>query len=264
MNILRVIYKPIGVIFVTLSYFLILMTVSICLSLFGRNTETWRNRVLTFWGKTLALILSIRINIKGQAPKPPFMLVSNHLSYLDIIVYYAIVDTTIVSKAEVESWPILGFIVKNVGVIFIDREKRMDVKRVNIEIAKNVNPRSGVLIFPEGRISSGENVLPFQPSLLQIAISENIEVFSSTLWYDTKSEDSELISKVIWWGDESIFSHFFKFCTLKQVVANVTFSDDGIIHHDRKKLAKLLHKRVSENYVPVQLSESPEYTSMES
>jgi len=219
--------------------------------------------VLSFWGKTIAFILSIKINVKGKAPEPPFILVSNHLSYLDIIVYYAIADTTIVSKSEVENMPLFGFIAKNVGVIFIDRKKRMDVKRVNLEIAENVNPRSGVLIFPEGKISRGDHVLPFKPSLLQFAVSENIEVFNSTIWYDTQSDDPELMDKVIWYNSESMFSHFFRFCTLKQVIANVTFSDDGIIHQDRKELAKLLHKRVSDNYVPVQISESREHTSME-
>jgi len=264
MEILRIIYKSIGVVFFTLFYFLILLTGSICLSLIGRKTERWRNRILSIWGKTVAYIFSIKINIEGEPPAPPFILVSNHLSYLDIVVYYAIVDATIVSKAEVSRWPVFGFIAKNIGVIFIDREKRMDVKRVNKEIAENVNPRSGVLIFPEGRISPGDKILPFKPSLLEFAVAENIKVYSSTLCYDTLSDDPGLISKLIWYGDEPMLSHFLRFCTLKRSFANVTFSEDGIIHDDRKELAKLLYERVSDNYKPVYLPEYQKKVSSES
>src|SRR5579863_8787387 len=95
------------------------------------------------------------------------LLVSNHLSYLDIMVISAITPVVFVSKSEVRSWPIFGFCAVLSGTLFIDRAKRMHVGPINEEIQAALDAGVLVAVFPEGTSTNGEEVLPFRSPLLE-------------------------------------------------------------------------------------------------
>ncbi|MDR9416062.1 MAG: 1-acyl-sn-glycerol-3-phosphate acyltransferase, partial [Gracilimonas sp.] len=128
--------------------------------LLRKRYEPWRNLFMRTWSEGVAFIFNMSVEVEGKPPKAPFFLVSNHLSYMDIIPLYLSLRCTFVAKKAVRKWPVLGYMVNAVGVIFVDRNRRTDVKRVNELLSKSMNEYQGLIVFPESTSSGGEAVLP--------------------------------------------------------------------------------------------------------
>jgi len=208
------------------------------------ETGAWRNICLNLWGKSVCKILSIRVEIVGEVPEPPFFLVSNHLSYVDIMIYFNTLKTTFVSKAEVKNWPIIGFMAKTLGIIFIDRRRKSDVARVNRSVADQITEYKGVVLFPEGTTSSGESLLPFKPSILEHPAKSKMPVHYAYITYETGPKDKDAEQTVCWWNDEPFGSHFFNFAANRSTVAKIHFGDETLQRDDRKELAAELYQKV--------------------
>lgn len=236
---------------ITLICYLLYLAGFIFIKIFRMRYEYWRNSCMALWGKSVIKLFSMQIRLEGTPPKPPFFIVSNHLSYLDIPIYSAFMDTTFVSKAEVKKWPIVGFMATTLGIIFIDRKKRSDVKRVNNMIASNLNDKQGVTLFPEGTTSPGLEVLNFRPSLLEHAAVSNIDVSYSSLRYETSEKDLPAYKSVCWWGNKSMLKHLFLLSKNRKVFVDIRFGAETVNKNDRKDLAIELHKKVTSIFEPV-------------
>lgn len=223
--------------------------------LFGREYEPWRNRCLKFWGKYSMRCLGVKIEIEGTPPEPPFFLVSNHLSYIDIPVYYYALKTTFVAKLEIKHWPVLGFMARTLGIIFIDRTNKLDLRRVNSIISKKINKNQGVVLFPEGRTSPGDEILRFRAGLLQHPVNANFDVHYAVIRYETGEGDPPARDTVCWWQDVSLMQHLIGLASNRSITARVEFGKKSIKHKDRKILAKKLHQEAEKIFVPVQAKE---------
>lgn len=213
--------------------------------------EPWRNRCLSLWGKIVLRILSVKVVVNGQAPEPPFFLVSNHLSYLDIPVYYSCLKTTFISKSEIRDWPVVGWMARSLGVVFIDRKRKRDIHRVNTIISKKINDRQGVILFPEGKTSAGDLILPFRPSLLEHPANEGIPVHYSVIRYQTSKKDIPARTSVSWWEEISLFRHLIRLASNRKVTAQLTFGKSAIKNDDRKVLAKELQVEAESLFIPL-------------
>lgn len=213
---------------------------------------------MMLWGKASMFILSMEVNVHGIPPEPPFFIVTNHLSYLDIPAYSAVLKTTFVSKSEIKHWPLVGFMARSLGIIFINRKVKSDVHRVNNEISNGVNQKQGVLLFPEGTTSPGTEVLRFRPSLLEHAAKDNLPVHYAAIRYETGSSDEPAYKSVCWWGDMPLGSHLLKMGSNRKIYVDITFGDEIIKSDDRKVLAGKLEESVNKIFKPVvqQMDES--------
>lgn len=214
------------------------------LKLFRQETGGLRNYCLNLWGKSVCKILSIEVETVGNIPEPPFFLVSNHLSYVDIMIYFKTLKTTFVSKAEVKDWPVIGFMARTLEIIFIDRRRMSDVARVNQTVAGQISEYKGVVLFPEGTTSSGESLLPFKPSILEHPAKSRMPVHYAYISYETSPKDIDAIYSVCWWNDQPFGSHFFKFAGNRTTKARIWFGEETIHKNDRKELAAELYKKV--------------------
>ena len=113
-------------------------------------------------------IFKLEPRVAGPVPTRG-LLVSNHLGYLDILVLASITPAVFVSKREIKSWPVVGWLAQMGGTLFVNRERRVQVGRVNDEIQAALNQGALVVLFPEGTSSNGQTVLPFKSSLLEPA-----------------------------------------------------------------------------------------------
>jgi 1-acyl-sn-glycerol-3-phosphate acyltransferase len=161
------------------------------------------------WAHGVAFFFNIQIDVVGNPPEAPFFIVSNHMSYLDIVPLYLNLRCTFVAKKEVRSWPVIGFMVKAVGVIFIDRNRRGDVRRVNELLNKSLNEYQGMIVFPEGTSSGGRDVLPFHTSLLQLPATANQPVHYCSLYYETGTGDPPADHSVCFWELEKDLLLYF-------------------------------------------------------
>jgi len=145
-----------------------------------------RVRVERSWNRRLMNILNIKFRIGGVAPDLTVknaMLVASHVSCLDIYLLNAVRPVRFVSKIEVRSWPIVGFLASRTGTLFIDRSKRHDTKRVNHEVSTALSNGGCVAVFPEGTTSDGSLLRPFHASLLQPAIHSQSKIWPVAIRY---------------------------------------------------------------------------------
>jgi 1-acyl-sn-glycerol-3-phosphate acyltransferase len=194
-------------------------------------------RLFRTWARWSARVLGARIEVEGSPPAAPFVLVSNHLGYVDIPVLASQVDCVFVSRSDVAAWPILGPLVRMVGTIFIDREAKRDIPRVLDQVDENLAHGRGIVIFPEGTTSDGSRVLPFRPPLLEAAARAEMPVRCVALTYRTPPGTDPAGEAVCWWGDMTFWPHVLRLFRLPYFTARVRFAPEPIRETDRKRLA---------------------------
>lgn len=252
MEFLRALFKTLFTIIATLLLYGCFAMGYVVLKVLGNETGLWRNYWLRKWGEWVCYILSIQVHVSGTKPEPPFFLVSNHLSYVDIMVFYKELDTSFVAKSEIKNWPVIGFMARTLEVIFIDRAKRSDVTRVNSEVARQIDSHKGVVLFPEGTTSNGEQLLRFKASILEHPASSSMPVHYAYVKYETGEKDDPARESVCWWADAPFGKHFFEFAKNRKVIAHVCFGEETVQKNDRKELAlelfdcvNILQKKIS-------------------
>lgn len=164
----------------------LLKGVAIVLTLFPWLSDQSRLRTELRWHRGLLRILNIRLRLHGVVPDlsvHKMFLVSNHISWLDIYLLNAVRPVRFVSKSEVRSWPIVGWLAYKTGTLFIDRTKRHDTARVNHEISSVLEQGGCVAVFPEGTTSDGSMLRPFHASLLQPAVHSKCKVWPVAIRY---------------------------------------------------------------------------------
>lgn len=188
-------------------------------------------------------IFGYSANIAGPLPQKG-LLVSNHLSYLDILAICATTPAVFVSKADVKRWPLFGWLATLGGTVFIERERRSHVGAVNREIQNALDEGVLVVVFPEGTSTNGVEVLPFRSSLLEPALAGGHEISTAWLHYETPSGDAK--NEVCYWGDHTFFSHLINLLGKKSVQATLRFGKFLRTTDDRKELAQQLRDAVLE------------------
>ncbi|WP_372633893.1 lysophospholipid acyltransferase family protein [Fodinibius sp.] len=216
-----------------------------------REAVRWKNTIIGYWAWMVIKITGMYVNLKGTPPESPFFLVSNHLSYMDIVPLWLCLDGTFVAKSEVRSWLFFGWATRTLGVIFIDRNVRRDVQRVNALTASAITEDQGVIVFPEGTSSKGASVKPFHASLLEFPASSAIPVSYTTITYRSYDPAKPADTHICWWGEMPFFSHFWELLTLTGFEATITFGEKKMVESDRKMLANRLRQAVADNFRPV-------------
>ena len=240
-----------NLVLLTTAWFYLLIILGIPLSVFGLEGAKWRAHFLTIWGATICRIIGLKIQVEGKPPNPPFFMVSNHLSYIDIFALISKTRCVFIAKSEVLSWPMFGFMSKTVGMLFVDRNKRSDVKRVNKLISERLNNAQGILLFPEGTTTSGKDIAPYKASLLAYPAEHNMPVHFVTLSYSTDEDEHHASESVCWWREVTFPSHFIQLLKLRKIYGTIRFGEEPVVNIDRKELANELHEKSKRQFTPV-------------
>lgn len=123
------------------------------------------------WSRRLLTVLGVELHPAGQAVEPGCLLVANHVSWLDIFVINALAPSAFVSKAEVRTWPFIGWLAARNETVFLRRGSRGHALVINAEIGAMLDAGRNVTVFPEGTTTDGSHVLHFHAALLQPAIA---------------------------------------------------------------------------------------------
>ena len=217
--------------------------------------------VLTqFWARVLLRLLGLKI----RAPQPlqhfsllpahGCLVVSNHQSYLDIVVLVAHLPVQFVAKLEVSHWPVIGLMAKLAGTIFIDRSSSRQSVRCAGEIAVSLQQGGQVLVFPEGTSTNGCQVLPFKPMLMNAALQARVPVLPLTLHYDSINEQpltNEKRACCCWYGEMDFVSHFWRVLALKQIGISLEVHPMLNPPHSTtaQELARLAHEKVARRFI---------------
>jgi lyso-ornithine lipid O-acyltransferase len=128
--------------------------------------------------KVACRIMGIRIHVLGQQPpmRQSVLIVSNHLSWLDIPVIGSVRQLAFVSKAEVAGWPGISLMANLQRTLYIDRTRRTETARTAAEMGNRLGQGESVVLFAEGTTGDGSRILPFKSALfgaVRDALGEN-------------------------------------------------------------------------------------------
>jgi 1-acyl-sn-glycerol-3-phosphate acyltransferase len=202
-----------------------------------RARASWMHRS----ARRLIRIYSCEYSSTGPVPQGG-LLVSNHLSYLDILVIGSLTPAVFVSKSEVRNWPVIGWLTALAGTVYIVRDRRTHVGAVNQEIDSALADGMVVVVFPEGTSTDGSHVLPFRSPLLEPVTQGNHPIATGFLRYEM--DDGAPGSEVCYWGDHTFFPHMLNLLGKKCVRGKMTFGTFQRTTDDRKELAKELREAV--------------------
>jgi len=213
-------------------------------ALFGFYSLPARDRATSRWSARLLGILGIRMT--AGAP-PEFthgaLLVANHISWLDIFIIHAAKRVHFVSKHEVRSWPVVGWLAWRAGTLFIERSRKADTARVNQEMHRLLRDGAWVAVFPEGTSTDGSRLLRFLPSLFQAAVDENLPVVPAVLQY--QSPQGSFTAVAAYADNISFASSLWRILGEQEIVARLTFCRP-IRGNSRRELAAAAYREIAD------------------
>ncbi len=213
-----------------------------------RNREYHQHKkLIRQWLKLCALIFGCRIQVTSDHHQAltdieASLFVSNHISWLDILVLGGIFNLRFLSKSEIRGWPFIGWLSAASGTLFIERGSGSE--KSSNSITEALQQGDNVLIFPEGTTTAGSSVKPFHPRLFKTAISAEKPVTPVMISYLSQHQPNTDIA----WDDERSF-----IATLWHIIGS--WRTDVQVHcfatqssevESRKELAKRCHQQIQQ------------------
>jgi 1-acyl-sn-glycerol-3-phosphate acyltransferase len=217
----------------------------------GTWSRRWNELTVKVWTGGLVRAIGMKVDLVGTPPAKPFFMVANHLSYLDILVLGARLGPTFISKHELATWPVLGHLARVTGVIFVNRDRKRDAVRVLDQIGTAVSRGAGVVLFPEGTSTKGDQIYPLKTALLEWAARNRYPVHAVSLSYATSDVGWSAVDDICWWGDAAFAPHFLNLLAIPQVTATVTFAAEPVTESDRTALGTRLRQAMASTFTPV-------------
>ena len=152
--------------------------------------------------ENVSALHGLEVKVGGELPRGPSALVANHLSYLDPIAVASLVPLAAIAKEEVADWPVLGRALRELGLLFVDREDVMSGARTLRAAARCFDAGLSVLTFPEGTTTEGRSVLPFRRGIFGVAARVGVPIVPVALRYEWRA--------AAWTGDDAFFPHYLK------------------------------------------------------
>jgi 1-acyl-sn-glycerol-3-phosphate acyltransferase len=204
--------------------------------------------------RMLCAVLRVRIRVVGTPMRDqPALILSNHVSWLDIPVISAIMCPAFVAKREVASWPLVGIAAKLLRTVFVDRTRRQQASEATAEIAQRLTDGDPVVLFAEGTSSDGNRVLEFRSALVgavtQLDPRHKVSLQPLSIGY-TRIQGLPMGRQhrpvVAWYGDIDFAPHFREFLRRGAVDVVLRFGEPIPIDNgtDRKAAARRLEQAV--------------------
>jgi len=203
-----------------------------------------RQVCIQWWSAKLLRMFGLTLHGSGTPRPGATLLVSNHVSWLDIAAIHAMApQARFVSKADVLAWPLLGWLIKGAGTLFIQRERKRDALRVLHQVADALRSGQSVAVFPEGTTSQGRTLLPFHGNLLQAAITTGTPVQPVALRYSDAQHRFSPAAEYL--GDTTLLQSMWSVvCADGLSVHAQLLPPQGTRHADRRTLAESLRQQI--------------------
>lgn len=174
--------------------------------------------------------LGIEIGLAGSFPERGAV-TSNHLSYLDIVVFAALRPCVFVSKVEIQGWPVVGWMTDMSGAVYVARGHGGSAVKARQGMRATVDAGLPVVFFPEGTTSDGSGLLPFHSGLLAQVMTLGTTVTAAHIGYTLEADNGASVTvgdDVCYWGDVTLVPHVFRLLGLRGVRAEVRFAERPI------------------------------------
>lgn len=218
-----------------------------------------RRRAFFFqtWAKAVSRGLGMKVRVRGSRPRPlpdKMLFVSNHLSYLDIVVLASVWPLAFVSRHDVAGWPVVGLLARLVGTIFVNRDLRFRSRDLVRKLTGSLNQGTHLLVFPEGTSTDGQGLLPFKTTLFEAPARTGAVIQPVTLRYVSVGDrllDAETRDLICWYDGASFIKHAWRLLGVRGIRAEVAFGRMVQPTSPRKVLARQARQSMAENFRPL-------------
>ena len=159
-------------------------------------------KVFQFWRRSQLILMNVKLELHGNIPSQTGILMSNHRSYLDVILLPSEFPYTFVAKSGVRKWPIIGWGADAINTVWVDRQSKESRRKTRDQLQKRLNQNQSVLIFPEGTTHRGPEVLPFKPGMFHTVAHGGFPIIAAAIEY--RDPDVAFVD------DDLFLPHFFK------------------------------------------------------
>ena len=181
-----------------------------------------------------AALRVVNLSYETDGPVPmEGAVITNHLSYLDIVVHAAIRPCVFVSAIETRKMPLIGWISMMAGTVYVERGAGGSAEKAAEVMAKGFRDGLPVVFFPEGGTFEGdEPVMPFKSGLLAEALEAGAPVTAGFIRYELSAEDlaeGKTVRNDVHWGPQPLVGHLWNFLGLHGLKAEVRFAEEPIV-----------------------------------
>jgi 1-acyl-sn-glycerol-3-phosphate acyltransferase len=198
------------------------------------------------WARGMIRILGVRYTVEGPLPPPGSFVVSNHVSWVDILLLASVYPSNFIAKKEVGQIPLVGFLSQYAGTLFLDRERARDAHRMNAELQGLFQAGLTISIFPEGYCADGQSLLPFKSSLFGTPAELKVPCVPAAVHYN--------LPEIVWNDQSTVPAHARQMLRaagkIGGIRARIRFGTP-LVHPDRKVLAAQAEQQVVTMFEPM-------------
>lgn len=200
-------------------------------------------------------LFGVRVVERGSPPGDvPTLVLSNHVSWLDIPVIGSLHPLSFVAKSEVATWPGVGFLATLQRSMFIDRQRRKATAEVSDALAHRLVKGEVIVLFAEGTTGDGNRLLPFRSSLVgaaQAALASDsaVRVMLQPLAVAYTRRSGMPVTRrdrpfLAWYGDMELGPHLGQFLLGDAIDVEVTWGEPIPFNGNRKEATALAEAAV--------------------
>lgn len=199
----------------------------------------------------LCRLLGVEVHVVGEIPAKGAMLaVSNHLGLLDPFLLSSQMPVAFAAKAEIGNWPVIGWVCKLVGVIFVKRERRMQTGKFVEQVQHRIREGIRVLVFPEGTTSDGTEILPFKTGAFAAVANMDggaiLPFYMRGVTTDGQPASGDYLAGFTWTKGKPLLLHAWDILSLKKIIFEIHVGEPiDTTNRDRKELARLSYDAVA-------------------
>ena len=223
------------------------------------SKQSLRQKIPILWHRFIAKLLGLDVRVEGKASDVrPLLLVSNHVSWKDIIVLGSVMPLSFIAKDEVRTWPVFGWLARLQRTVFVARDKKHNSGMQVSAITERLKQNDVMVLFAEGTTGDGNKLLPFKSSLIGAAqaagkesgagqtIIQPVAITYSHMSGIKLSHHGRVT--VSWVGDQDLVPHLMERLKGSKLRANVIFGEPMVIDgaSNRKQVTRSLEQTIAE------------------
>ena len=197
---------------------LLVMLVEATAKLLPKQAHGLRSRLCQAWMTGLVAVLPLQVRVNGNLPRQPALWVSNHVSWLDIVLLGRLAPLHFLSKAEVATWPVIGWLARGAGTLFIERGAGA-ATALNQSLTRELEAGHSLVIFPEGTTTAGDRVRTFHGRLLTCAVDSEAPLQPASICYRRNGERDTVCPFI---GDDEFTAHLWRLLGSEPIEVEIT------------------------------------------
>jgi 1-acyl-sn-glycerol-3-phosphate acyltransferase len=220
-----------------------------------RRADRLNEAIVQNWNRAVCRILNLRPHVTGEPDSDAKLLVANHISWLDIIALGAQRRCVFVAKEEVGGWPVMGYLARGIGTLFVRRGDGSQTAATAERMVWRLRQGQRLMLFPEGTTTTGDKVLRFHGRLFQPAHLAGVGVQAIALHYEGEAK-----ARAPFVGEDEFLPHLAGILKLDRIDLRLDYCPALPARLDGKAMAAAARGQIAEILAPAVDSEQRRVT----